>query len=79
MPKKPWKFSFWVHKLPPRVSCNHIELTKSILLISCFLLFSVLTNYEMNSNIENDYNQCFIGNHLIDDSVRRKVFQEKLG
>ena len=60
------------------VPCNHIELSKSILLISCFfLLFSVLTNLKVNSNIENHYNQCFIGNHLKDDS-NKKSFPKKI-
>ena len=61
MLKKPW-----AHKLPPRASCNHIELSKRM--VPIFFFFSALTKYKMNnkmnSNIENDYAQCFIGNHL---------------
>ena len=31
----------------------------------------------MNSNIENDYNQCFIGNHLKDE-CNKKSFSKKI-
>ena len=31
----------------------------------------------MKSNIENDYNQCFIGNHLKDER-KKKSFSKKI-
>ena len=75
MLEKPWKVPFWGHKIPSRVSCNHIELSKSILLIA-FFFFSVLTKYNKN-NIKNDYNQCFIGNHFKDE-YNKKSFPRKI-
>ena len=68
MLKKPWKFPVWAHKLPPRVSCNHIEFSKIMIPI---FFFSALTKHKMNSNIKNDYDQCFIGNHLKEECHKK--------
>ena len=43
-----------------------------------FVCFSALTKYKMNSNIENDYDQCFIGNHLKEE-CHKKSFSRKTG
>ena len=41
-------------------------------------MLPVLTKYKMNSNIKNDYDQCFIGNHLKEE-CHKKSFSQKTG
>ena len=76
MLKKPWKFPARAHKLPPRVSCNHIEPSKEY--ASKFLSLSALSKYKMNGNIENHYDQTFNGNHLKEE-CNKKSFSQKTG